>query len=282
MIFLKIKLWFHELFVFKIPKLWERIKESFENDFWKTIGLVMILIVIPIGIYEGVQYHKVLQAKQEEKTINKKIAENNQIMNIKEEGPEKYLEEQLGVNNKTQVIKMFNKSAKWQNRYDEVITHCTEFTKNSQYRNYLNPIIKNILNGELVSQNKANFNFAKTYVDPESDEATNGVMMILISSKDEDQVSKIQKLIDSHPDYKVVVFDKESPNGETNFNNCMLGFLEATSGMRSGYDANNSWTGVAYAFNDNQPVFHTKSLDEVLKLKKLPDKSLSHNQNDKE
>lgn len=240
----------------------------------------MILLSVVLGVYEGIQYHKIQEAKQEQKEINQKMAKENQVMDIKSEGPEKYLEEQLGVNNKAQVIKMFNKSAKWQHRYDEVITHCTKFTKNSQYRNYLNPIVDNILNGPLVSQSNSNFSFAKNYVDPTSDEATNGVMMILISSKDKEQVEKVQKLIDSHPNYKVVVFDKESPNGETNFGNCMLAFLEATSGMKSGFDANNSWTGVAYAFNDNQPVFHSKTLDNL--PHDLPDKSLSHGQDTKE
>lgn len=273
MFFLKIRFFFRELFVYKIPALWQKIKESFEDDPWKAIGLIMLVVALTLGVYEGVQYSKVMMAQQEQKELKAKMDKSNQLMDIKTSGPEKYLEEQLGVNNKAQVIKMFNNSAKWQDRYDEVITHCANFSKNSQYRNYLNPIVKDILNGQLVSQENVGFSFAKKQVDPFGDDATNGVMMILISSKDKEQVKKVKALIDSHPSYKVVVFDKKSPNGENNYNNCMLAFLEAQSGIKDGYNSENAWTGIAYAFNDNRPVFHTKSLNDL--PKELPTKSLS-------
>ena len=270
-LFLRIRLFFYELGI-KIHNFLEWFKEKLKSDPWYMLALITVCGGLCLSVYEGWQYSKYTRAKETEKIINARADKRNALMDIHKAGPEKYLEEQLNCKNKAQVIKMFNNSAKYQYQYDAVIAHCKNFTKNSQYQKYLNPIISSILNGPLVGQDNTGLNFYNKMVDPNGDIATEGVMLILINSKDTKQVQQVKDLINSNPKYTVKVYDKNSPNGQTNFTNCLRAYLFSGEGERKGYDATNDWPGVAYAFNNNDFVWHEKELGNF--PKSLPNKSL--------
>ena len=276
-IFLRIKLFFYDLFVYKIPQFFSWLKEKFKTDPWFAFGAILLFVAMIFATFEAYQYSKYTIAQETAKKMEKEANKRNAVMDINKVGPEKYLEEQLSCNNEAQVKRMFNNSRQWQGQYQNVIDHCAGFTKNSQYQKYLNPIIKSILNGPLVSQEDCGINFATKMVDPNSDDATEGIMLVLINSKKPNEVRAAKDLINSHPKYEVKVYDSQSPNGKQNFQNGLISYLYSGEGERQGFYSGNDWAGVAYAFNDNEFVWHSKELKDF--PKDLPDKSLSNYHN---
>lgn len=270
---IRIRLFFYELFHYKIPDLWWKIKHAFKDNFWLSFGVFISVISVMLAIYQGVQYNRYETARAQQKIIQKKQQKNASVMNIPDAGAEAYLEQQLGVKNKEQVIKMFNDSVEYQGKYDEVISKTKDFKSNDQFQDYLNPIVKELLNGPLVSQAQTGIDFYDKPVDISSDEALNGVLLVLINSKDQSQVEAVKELKSKKHNYTIRIYDKRSDGGEGNFNTLRINYLFGGNGERKGFNSSNDWSGVAYGFNDRKFTYHTKSLKDI--PDSLPDKSIS-------
>lgn len=276
--FERIKLGLYEFFVYKIPDLFFRIKESVKDNPWLSIGIGITTIALSLAIYQGVQYNKYEQLRKNQEIAQKKLDKNKSVMNIPQAGAEAFLEQQLNTKNKEQTIKMFNDSVKYQGKYDEIIAKTKNFTKNSQFQDYLNPIVEELLSGPLVSQRSTGIDFEDDFIQLNSDETVNGVLLILIDSKNKSEVDKVKEIKSKKHDYQIKVYDKNSTNGEANFNTLRGSYLFGGNGERKGFNSKNDWAGVAYGFNDNKFVYHTKSLDDI--PEKLPLKSLSKEDED--
>lgn len=267
--FTRFRLWVHDFLFYTLPN-WTSAFINFTKKngliWWGIVGLTGIMFVV--GTVSGVNYARYCRERTAYQRQKKMAERMIKVKNIYEEGPEKYLEEQLDCKNKAQVIREFNDSEKWQGRYPEVIQHCQNYKTNKQFQNYLNPIVRQIQNGPLVKQQGIDLTFADKQINPDQDCVVEGVMLVLIDSKNGEQVHEIRELKESHPDYKLVVYDKQSPHGELNFQGLAKSWLWAGEGLPEGFNNSNDWTGVAYAFNNDQMVFHSHSLKNL--PKKLP------------
>ena len=272
---LRIRLFFHELFMYKLPNLWSKIKDKFNRNPIGMIALsIFLMLGIPSAIYYGVQYNHYQQAVAQQKKLANAPYDQNGIMRITKAGPMAYLRLELGVKTDAQVKKLFDNNIKYQGKLNEIIANTSKFTKDSQYQDYLNPIIDEVLSGQTISGEKTGIKFATESVDVTQNDAVSGVMMIAIDSSKPEQVQQAQKYMSQKRDYKVMFYDIHTKAGFNLFDGARQQYLFSGEYERTGFNNENDWNGVMYAFNNGRWVFRSKTFVNQLP-KELSNSSLN-------
>lgn len=268
---LRMKLFFHELFVYKIPSGWNKFINACKRNKLNTFVALFIIVVGGfLSIYSGIQaYHTELNNKTLAKMANAPYDENG-LMRIPKAGPMAYLKLELSAKSDKEVEQLFNNNVKYQGKLNEVLANTQGFTKNSQYQDYLNPIIDEIQNGQTISGEKTGIKFSSSAIDITQNDAVSGVMLIAIDSSKPEQVKLAQSYMAQKRPYKLVFFDTHTKGGLSLFYSSREQYLFSGDNERTGFNSSNDWIGSMYAFNNQRWVYRSKGL-----VKELP-KTLSN------
>lgn len=272
-------------FTFTIPELWTDFKDWLVNgNLMYRLMLFLAIITVPFVIWktkmaydQQVTLHnreEIKIAKKAKQKVNvKETAEDKKIVS---QGPKKYLRDVMMMN-QHQVIEAFNSSAKYHGRYNEVIQNASALGDIKSFRDYLNPIIDEIQNGQTYQSTRIKHNFTVT-TDPSSikqADLNNGAMIIAWNSKAptaKTTAEQIDKIVNNAKDYQCYVFDTSVENN--NFETPLIQFLNQGDHERPGYNSENGWAGQIYGFKNGLLVYHNKSLNNVPQT--MPTRSLAN------
>lgn len=276
-----------------IPYQWHKFTNWWKqgNLIYRLTIFVLVFIVGPITVYKT--YLAYQQAEQQRAAKTEKIKLHHEAIKqdkiIKHQskadkaivtaGPRKYLRISLMANTDQQVIQMFNNNAKYHGKYEDVVKHAAKLGDINSFRDYLNPIINEIENGETrkAASLKHEFTITKNPNVITPSLMQSGVMIIGWNSNAADaqqQADKIDDIIDNAKNYKCFVFDTSTEQGRSNFSYQLGMYLNQGDKIRDGYNDTNGWTGIIYGFNNGLFVYHNTSLNNV--PKKMPIASLAN------
>lgn len=273
-------------FTFTIPEQWDRFKDWLINGnlmyrlmlFLAILSLPFVIIKTKMAYDQQVALHnreEIKVAKQAKKKIT--VKETPEEKKIVSQGPKKYLRDVMMMN-QHQVVEAFNNSAKYHGRYNEVVQNASALGDIKSFRDYLNPIIEEVQQGQSYQSTKIKHDFTIT-TDPNSikpSDYNNGVMIIAWNSKAptaKATAKQIDNIVNNAKDYSCYVFDTSTPTN--NFQAPLVQFLNNGDTERPGFDSSNDWAGQIYGFKNQLFVYHNKSLNNVPQT--MPTRSLANN-----
>lgn len=279
-------------FTWTIPDNWEKLKHWWQDTslVYRLMAFVLIFMVTPLTIYKShlaYQNAKANHARQikiakqrSQKTgqLANKVKETPEDKKIIKDGPKKYLRDVMMMN-QHQVVEAFNNNANYHGRYNAVIEHAAKLGDINSFRDYLNPIIDEVENGETIQAQRIHHKFELT-TDPNditADDMNNGAMIISWNShanNAQQTANQIDNIIKNAKGYQCFVFDTYNQAGKNNYLMQFTHFMSIGDKMRDGFDSSNAWAGTIYAFNNGLLVYHSKNLNNV--PNKLPVKSIAN------
>lgn len=276
---LKIKYFFQ----FTIPDLWDRLKYWIKHGNRLSVyTFFLVLIAIPtIAVQSYYRYENLKQENEEKTEQTTKQPKNyyNNVLNeeVMEDGPKKYLQEQLDLKTEDDVEAKFNDNAKLKGKYKEVIEYAEKITDVNELRDYLNPIIDELKSGETVKSASIpkSFEYKTLYDYPTNDDMLNGIMIIGINGNNLDEVKQANKIVKNAKNYKVFVYDIARSNSvKATYQNIFYQYIQnRDSGKyRPGFDSSFR-PGKIYGFCNGLMTYNKNNLKDV--PSKMPTKSIS-------
>lgn len=259
----------------KKPVWYKRIWNWFKNLIPPFQFMVVITLLFSVfSIFSGFMQSRFTKVWQSEVSKNTRYEPNSNY--LVKQGAVKYLEEQLNLNSKKEVENAINNTAKYHGQFNNIVESVNECKTNSDLWKKLNPVVDAVKSGARYRPDakiKPNFQIYNMASIPNL--KFNNLIVIAYNSKDEHQTQVINQFVKNNAQIQTLVFDISTQGGKQAFQAPMYQFLNMGTHEKNGYDINkNAWLGVAYGFENNQLTYHTKNLDDLIKLKGLPAKSL--------
>ena len=276
-------------FSFTLPDLWDRFTYWLKhgNRIYVMSFFFLIFMIPIVGIQSYWTYENCKEAESQRNHIKTENVStyNNHVLDgeVLKGGAAKYLRDELLCKTNKQVIAKFNNNEQYQGRYDVAVSHANSLGKNiNDFRNYLNPIINEIQDGQSVKEAKINKNFKIT--NPQTtitdNQKNNGVLIIGWNSNQsnaQQEADQISKIVKDAKNYSVVVYDTKNQDGQNAFSLPFWTTIQNlnTGKFNDGFNKQNAWTGVAYGFENGILTYHTKDLNGI--PNNLPTASIADN-----
>lgn len=238
------------------------------------IGTVVAFCFVFLSLFFGYINSRMNMIYHHYEAKNSRYLPNNNYLVKK--GALPYLEEQLNLKNKQEVVQAINDTSKYHGKWQEINSEVAQCQTNHDFWKVLNPVVEACQSGSRYRPEALKANF-KTYnmADIPVPLKFNNLLVVSYNSKDNQDIQTLNNFVKNNPDVQLLAFDNSTQGGKTAFKVPMYNFLNQGNQVRQGYNPKkNAWTGTAYGFTDNNLSYHTKNLQDLNNLKGIPHKSL--------